>query len=62
MGSLLLFLIVCVCVCVLLPEHEQPKEMIPLGLLLKEYEQDGPILPSMGLIYQMYIIIGFVIS
>ena len=60
MGSLLLFLIVCV--CVLLPEHEQPKEKIPLGLLLKEYEQDGPILPSMGLIYQMYIIIGFVIS
>lgn len=52
----------CVCVCVLLPEHEQLKEMIPLGLLLKEYEQDGPILPSMGLIYQMYIIIGFVIS
>ena len=28
----------CVCVCVLLPEHEQLKEMIPLGLLLKEYE------------------------
>ena len=55
MESLLLFLTVCV--CVLLPEHEQLKEMIPLGLLLKEYEQDGPILPSMGLIYQMYIII-----
>lgn len=62
MESLLLFLTVCVCVCVLLPEHEQLKEMIPLGLLLKEYEQDGPILPSMGLIYQMYIIIGLVIS
>lgn len=60
MESLLLFLTVCV--CVLLPEHEQLKEMIPLGLLLKEYEQDGPILPSMGLIYQMYIIIGLVIS
>ena len=53
---------VCVCVYVLLTEHEQLKEMLPLGLLLKEYEHDGPILPSMGLTYQMYIIIGLVIS